>query len=283
MTRTEVEDLAQPALVTTAAPEHFTALKPTDEDQRIRRRDVKPLAVHLFAWDLKVGPQPGGDRVTRFHHPDPLPFIVLTPDEIAGGAHQPLEDLREMGGVQDDQSHPLQHPLLDAGDNFITYLGMRHVPPPGEYIGLCQHGLAETMFRLIQRCYTHHHPLRAQMIRNWGVQAAGIQGPHFFVRLLVPIFVPDCYVDRHRFTSHLTGIPLFAALARMASHSLAMRSPTSGGEGLGMRPLRTSRNCSHTPSDGGTGIGIGGWSPVYCTPRVSPQIPVCRIAFSQNT
>src|SRR5688572_30253869 len=101
------------------------------------------------------------------------------------------------------------------------------------------------------------------MIGDRHMQAVRIHFTNFFVRLFVSVFVPDRNFESHRFTSHFTGIPFFAALARIASHSFAIRSPTSGGDGLGMRPLRTSRNCSHTPSDGGTGMGAGGSSPVY--------------------
>src|SRR5688500_17447943 len=104
-----------------------------------------------------------------------------------------------------------------------------------------------------------------------------------FIRLFVSILVPDCNFESHYLPQHCTGVPLFAALARIASHSFAIRNPTSGGDGLTMLPLRTARNWSHTPMDGGTGIGAGGFSPSYCTARVSPQTPVCKIALSQNT
>jgi hypothetical protein len=93
MARTEVEDFSQTTLITTAAPEHFPALEPTEENQRIWRRDIEPFAIHFFAWNFKVRSQPGSDRVTRFDHPDAFALIRFPPDEIAGGAHQPLKDL----------------------------------------------------------------------------------------------------------------------------------------------------------------------------------------------
>src|SRR5690349_16697826 len=66
----EVEDLAAAAVVAAAAAKDLAALEPADEHQRIGRRDVKVLAIHLFLRKLEVRPQPISDRVARLQHPD---------------------------------------------------------------------------------------------------------------------------------------------------------------------------------------------------------------------
>ena len=83
MTRTEVKNLSQTALITTTTAEHFSALEPTEENQRIGCRDIKPLAIHFFTQNLKVWSQPGRNWVAWFDHPDAFAFVCVSPDEIA--------------------------------------------------------------------------------------------------------------------------------------------------------------------------------------------------------
>lgn len=62
-----------------------------------------------------------------------------------------------------------------------------------------------------------------------------------------------------------------------------MRRPTSGGEGLVMRPSRTSRNCSHTPSEVGTSTGSQPSFSLYCASKKAPQAPVRNIPSVPKT
>src|SRR3712207_7269622 len=45
-----------------------------------------------------------------------FPYTTLfrsdAPDQIAGRSHEPLEDLRVVSGVEDDQPHAMEHPGL---------------------------------------------------------------------------------------------------------------------------------------------------------------------------
>ena len=115
MTRPEVEDLARAALVGGAAAEDLAALEPGDEDQFVRLRNAERFAVHLLLREFDVLADAFDDRVPLGDDPEPLLLVGLAPLQIAGGAHQPLEDLREVTGVQDDQAGAVEHPLVDRG------------------------------------------------------------------------------------------------------------------------------------------------------------------------
>ena len=62
--------------------------------------------------------------------PEPLALAGLAPAQGAGGAHQPLEDLREVAGVQHDQAHALVDPLGDPVDGGVLDGAVRLVAPP---------------------------------------------------------------------------------------------------------------------------------------------------------
>src|SRR6266540_941368 len=57
----EVEDLAAPTRVAAAAAKHLAALEPAHEHQRLGRRDVEALAVHLLGAHLDALAQALGD------------------------------------------------------------------------------------------------------------------------------------------------------------------------------------------------------------------------------
>src|SRR5215207_3161895 len=78
---TEVEDPTLPPPVTQAAPEDLPTSEPAHEDELVRLRYVEGLAVHLL-FELYVLTEP-----LR---------VVVAPLEVAGRAHELLEDLREV-------------------------------------------------------------------------------------------------------------------------------------------------------------------------------------------
>ena len=65
-------------------------------------------------------PRPCGIGCDAVDHPEPLALAGLAPAQAAGGAHQPLEDLREVAGVEDDQAHALVDALGDAVDDGVV-------------------------------------------------------------------------------------------------------------------------------------------------------------------
>src|SRR6478672_1238059 len=103
-----------------------------------------------------------------------------------------------MGGVQNDQPHPIQHPLLHARYDIVAHFCMSHVSPPGQHIGIGQHCVGETVLGFIQCRYTHLDSLRTEVVGNGCMQAVRIDVANFFMRLFVSIFVPDCHFDGHR-------------------------------------------------------------------------------------
>ena len=69
--------------------------------------DVEVLAVHLVVRDDDRLRHAGGDRMRGIDGPDHLALAagVRPPAQRAGGAHEALEDLRVVRGVEDDQAH----------------------------------------------------------------------------------------------------------------------------------------------------------------------------------
>ena len=65
----EIKDFPFAALVAAPAPEHLSALKPTDENKLIRCRNFKPFPVHFFLRKLDIFPDPCGNGVTVFNTP----------------------------------------------------------------------------------------------------------------------------------------------------------------------------------------------------------------------
>ena len=78
------------------------------------------------------------------------------------------------------------------------------------------------------------------------------QGEDSFFRWLSGIAVNVAHEHAKRRKLGLVAQVDREPAANSVSQSRAMRRPTSGGQGLGIRPARTAKNCSHTPSDSGT-------------------------------
>ena len=149
--RPEVDDPAATAPVRAAAAEHLAALEPAHEDQLVRGRDVEVLAVHLLLRQDEGLAEALGDRMRRVHDPQALAAAVLPPLEVAGRAHQPLEDPREVARVQDDQAHPVEDPGVDPVDDVVAHLVMRDVAPPGQHIRLGEDRVGQAVVRLVER------------------------------------------------------------------------------------------------------------------------------------
>ena len=111
------------------------------------------------------------------------------------GAHQPLEDLGEVAGVQHDQPHALQHALLHAVHDLVLHLAVRHMAPPGQHVGVEQHFLGQPMLGLVQRSSLDVEALLAQRIGDHNMHAVGIDGLHLRVVLFVAKLAPHGYTQ----------------------------------------------------------------------------------------
>ena len=88
----EVKDATATANPRRPAAEDLAALEPGHEDQLVRRRNAKRLAIHLRLLDLDAGADTFRDRVARIHHPHAFPLARLTPAQRTARAHKPLKD-----------------------------------------------------------------------------------------------------------------------------------------------------------------------------------------------
>ena len=129
ITGREVEDLAPPPPPAAAGPEHLAAGEGGEEDQLVGGRDVEVLPVHLVLVDDDRVRYAAGDGMAGRHRPDQLGLGRVAPGQRAGGAHQPREDLGEVRGVQNEQAHPAEHPLLDAVDHRVVDVGVSRRDP----------------------------------------------------------------------------------------------------------------------------------------------------------
>ena len=66
-------------------------------------------------------------------------LAVLAPLQVAGRAHQPLEDLREVPRVEDDEAHPVEDARVDAIDDRVAHLVVGGVAPPDQGVGRGEH------------------------------------------------------------------------------------------------------------------------------------------------
>ena len=207
-------------------------------------------------------PRPCGDRMAAVDHPDALALARLAPFQAAGRAHQPLEDLREVAGVEDDQPHALPDAPLHALDDCVGDIAMRGVAPPEKHVGLGEPRLGQAVLGLLQRggrrprCPGSSLQRAAIVV----VHAVGIDFPDLGVLLLVDILAPDKGPDRHSTppSGYLSASdrPASAASARpprraprRASRSRAAGRFSARRRRRRRRPARRSRR--PRPSSGG--------------------------------
>src|SRR5215217_4795430 len=134
--RAKIEDPTPPSPVTQAAPEDLPTPEPAYEDELVRLRDVEGLAVHLLL-ELYVLPDPLRYGMPWRDHPESL-GVIVAPLEVAGRAHESLEDFGEVSGVEDYESHTAEHPLMDLLDDHVGDCVVGRVPPPEEHVSRIQ-------------------------------------------------------------------------------------------------------------------------------------------------
>ena len=75
VSRSEIEDVTPPPLETTTATEDLSALKPADEYESVRFRDVKGFTIGLNCRDVDVLPDAPGDGVSGINGPIDVLFL----------------------------------------------------------------------------------------------------------------------------------------------------------------------------------------------------------------
>lgn len=145
MTGLEIEYLAAPAVPAAAGAEYFSARKPADEYQLVRRRDVEGLAVHFLVFQLERFRNALGDRMRGIAAPDAR-AIALAPFQRSGRADQQLHRLARVRGMQPDESHALPNRVANAERDLVRHLIVRHVRPPDEHVGVVEHFLGKPAF-----------------------------------------------------------------------------------------------------------------------------------------
>jgi len=187
----EVEDPAAAALVAAAAAEDLAALEPADQHEAVGGRDVERLAVHLLLLDHEGFAEPLRDRVRPIDHPQPLALAGFAPGQVAGRAHQPLEDLREVSRVQDDKAHPVEHAPVDPLDGRVRDLAVRDVAPPREDVGGSKDVVGKAVLGFVERGRADVETGVAQALGERAVDAVGVHGADDRVGAFLAVLVPD--------------------------------------------------------------------------------------------
>ena len=198
--RAEVEDPPRAAEVAAAPAKDLAALERAYEHELVRRRDVEELAVHLLVGDDDGLGHPGGDRMRGADRPDELALAaqVGPPDERAGRAHQALEDLRVVAGVEDHDAHAVQHPAEYALDHLIGHLVVRGVPPPGQDVRVGKQCTGQAVLRFVQGRHTHGHragELAPQALDDRRMHAVRVDLADRWLPPLVDVLVPHGHVQ----------------------------------------------------------------------------------------
>jgi len=162
-------------------------------DELVGAGDAEGFPVHLGVLDLEVVADPLGDGVPLGHDPEALPLSCLPPLEVAVGPHEALEDLGEVGGVEDDEPHAaIDYPVVDPVDDGVTHLLVSPVPPPDEHVGLGESIVGEAVLRLVHRGRPDLEAGPAlQMLRDGAVDPLRVDPGDVGVLPLVQELVPD--------------------------------------------------------------------------------------------
>ena len=125
--------------------------------------------------------------------PDALPLaaIGLAPGQVAAGAHKANKHLGVMAGMQDHETHAVEHPLLHPVDDGVVDLGVRHMAPPGQDVGRIEDRLAQAMLRLVQCGGRGFVAAFAQTGGEAGVDAVGIDLRHRRMQPFMAELVPN--------------------------------------------------------------------------------------------
>ena len=226
----------------------------------------------------------------RVDDPEPLALAVLAPLEVAGRAHQPLEDPREVARVEDDQAHPVEDARVDPVDDRVarprrgrrgptrSARRSRRGPPS---VRPCSGSSSVAVRTSKPPCSRRPVGDRARGSRPGRSPATGGVGA------LLAELVPDRDADRHAPASPGGRHGRRRRRAPTTRGSRPTGGPSAGrpraGSGSARGRSRTARNCSQTVRDGTDRTGAARRRPARWSSRRSPQIPVRRIARSQNT
>ena len=131
----EVKDLSRATDEAGSASEDIAVLKPAAEDEGIRLRDIKRLAVKLILLEDEVVGNSRGDGVCGHKIPDDL-LLISAPGEDATCTDNASEGFGEMCGVESDKAHFTRiYTVADFCNEGIVNKLVRHVSPPNKDIG----------------------------------------------------------------------------------------------------------------------------------------------------
>ena len=109
--------------------------------------------------------------------------------------------------MKSDEPHSLADSAADALHRTFSYLVMRHVTPPDEYVGFCERFLAQTLLRVVKAGELNDYVLVLhKILADCRVHSLRIYFRDFRLAFLVAVFVPDKYTyhfvtsDIQRFT-----------------------------------------------------------------------------------
>jgi hypothetical protein len=148
--------------------------------------------------NLEVFAQPSRDWMARINAPHPFALANLAPDQRTARSHQTLKDLRKVAGMENDEAHAVEDPLLDAIDDAIFDVAVGHVSPPGQHVGICEYLVGQAVIWLVEGRGLHEVAFLAESIRQDRVNPFGIHRPNLLVDFLVSKLIPNGHAQRVR-------------------------------------------------------------------------------------
>ena len=238
----EIEDFAVAPVKAAGGAEHISRLVPADGQQRVRGWDIKAFAVHFLGGQFKPRGNAPHDGMGGLDNKNTFLILHFMPAQGALGAHQPLENAGFMAGMQHDQPHAPQHPLLHPGDNFIGHLAVLAVAPPDQDVRIVQNLFRQPGLRLGQGGGAHGK-IRAAFKNggHGGVQPLRVYRQHGLRGFLQVIFIPNGYMNSHidRFPSYKLSALIIAQKVpggkRKSCHEVSAFCHFSLPEGLDRR------------------------------------------------
>ncbi len=196
--RTEVEDLAPPAVPRAPASEYLAALEPANEYDLLGRGHVETLTVHLLVIQHDDWLQSCRDGMVRIDYPEIFHLVVFPPHEAAARAHHSSENLGLVARMEHDEAHAGQDACLDAIHQLVFDFLVRHVPPPYEDIRIIEEFLREALVFVVQCPHADLKSFLFQVCFYGRVNTVGIHFLHGLVLLFMAKLVPNRDVDgRH--------------------------------------------------------------------------------------
>lgn len=219
VTRSEVENLARSTAIARTRAKDFASCEPTDENERLGRRDIEVLTVHLLFGKFDELVDPFDDRMVGSDDPEPLFLPIGAPLQVTGRSHQSAKNFREVRRMEDDQPHPIEHSPLDTLDNAVRDLVVVHMAPPDEDIRAGKDFFTKAMFWFVKRGGPHYKAgVHLEHLGQLRMDSFRIDTRDSLLLSLLTVLISNEDIDRR---PHIDPFPTRAEIRLSDAHAVS--------------------------------------------------------------